>query len=93
MGELPVGTFLYVDRAPGVHPVGVEPQPSASAFGGQAPTQPVPMTLLPGDTAYLRIGVVTTPVWVEVTLTPMDAMDARRDLAELREVVTAPTGD
>lgn len=91
VGELPVGTFLYVDRAPGLYEVGVLPQPSVSAFGGQAPTQPVSINLLAGDTRYLRVGVTSTPVWVEVSLTPVDPIDAQQDLASLVDV-TAPGG-
>ncbi len=93
VGELPIGSYLYVDRAPGLYPVGVLPQPSVSAFGGQAPTQPVSMNLLGGDTSYLRVGVVSTPVWIEVTLTPMDPIDAQRDLASLVEVLPPASGD
>jgi hypothetical protein len=93
VGELPVGSFLYVDRLPGVYPVGVLPQPNVSAFGGQAPTQPVAMSVAAGASSYLRVGVVPTPVWVEVTLTPMDPSDALRDLASLRLMLAPASGD
>ena len=86
VGELPVGTFLYVDRAPGVYSVGVQPQPDVSSFGGQAPTQPVSVDLRAGETSYLRVGVDPTPVWVIVSLTPMDPSGAQQDLASLVEL-------
>jgi hypothetical protein len=46
-----------------------------------------------GATSYLRVGVVSTPVWVEVALTPMGPVDAQRDLASLSEVQTPARGD
>jgi len=90
VGELPVGTFLHADRSPGIHEVGVQPQPDVSAFGDQDPTQPVSVELTPGKTSYLQVGVVSSPISVGVSLTPMDAGGAQQDLADLTEA--APPG-
>jgi len=85
VGELPVGTFLYLDRSPGVHEIGVKKQPNVSAFGGQAPTQPLAIVLAPGETSYVRFNVISSPVWINSTLTPMDPTVAQRNLATLYE--------
>jgi len=85
VGDLPVGTFRYVDRSPGLHEIGVNKQPNVSAFGGQAPTQPVAIVLTPGETSYLRFNVISSPVWINSTLTPMDPTVAQRNLATLSE--------
>jgi hypothetical protein len=90
VGELPVGTFVYVDRPPGAHEVGVKAQPNFSAFGGQAPTPPVSIMYLPAQTSYLRFGVYGTPVWVNVILTPMDPTIAQREVSTLYQA--APPG-
>jgi len=89
VGELPVGTFLYVDRPPGVHEIGVLKQPNVSAFGGQAPTPPVAIQLVPGETSYMRFNVLSSPVWINSTLTPMDPEVAQHNLATLHPAVTA----
>jgi len=85
VGELPIGTFLYVDLAPGVHEIAVTKQPNASAFGGQAPTQPVAIVLAPGEISHVRFDVISSPVWIKSSLTPMDAMVAQRHLATLTQ--------
>jgi hypothetical protein len=85
VGELPVGTFLFLDRPPGVHEIWVKKQPNVSAFGGQAPTRPIAVQLAPGETSYVRFEVNVTPVWIESTLTPMDPTDAQSDLARLTQ--------
>ncbi len=85
VGELPVGTFLYLDRPPGIHEVAAKKQPNVSAFGGQAPTKPVAIQLAPAETSYLRFDVNSTPVWIESYLTPMDPMVAQGELAALSE--------
>lgn len=85
VGELTVGSFLYVDRSPGIHEIGVKKQSNVSAFGGQAPTKPVAIRLAPAETSYLRFGVNSTPVWIESSLTPIDPMVAQSELASLTE--------
>lgn len=85
VGELPVGTFLYLDRPPGLHEVGVKKQPNVSAFGGQAPSKPVAIQLAPAETSYLRFDVNSTPVWIESYLTPRDPMAAEGELAPLSQ--------
>ncbi|MFI5216373.1 MAG: hypothetical protein ACHQ3O_07505 [Candidatus Limnocylindria bacterium] len=85
VGDLPLGTFRYVDRAPGVHLIAIKKQPNVSAFGGQAPTRPVDVLLAPGETTYVRFDVEVTPVWIESSLTPMDPITAQSHLSTLRQ--------
>jgi hypothetical protein len=53
VGKLCVGNFFAVDRPPGAHPVGVGIDRNLSAFGEQGVTEPVDLTLAPGETAYV----------------------------------------
>jgi hypothetical protein len=91
VGELTIGTFLYLDRSPGVHEIWVKKQPNVSAFGGQAPIRPIAVLLAPAEASYVRFEVNSTPVWIETTLIPMNPTDALSDLATLTEA--APLGE
>jgi hypothetical protein len=90
VGELPAGTFLFVDRPPGVREIAVAKQPNASAFGGQAPSKPIAVLLVPGETSYVQFVVNLTPVWIESWLTPTDPIPAQSELTRLTQADSGP---
>lgn len=83
VGKLRVGNFFLVDRPPGVHQVGVGIDPNLSSFGEQGVTEPVALTLAPGETAYVQVYALAMSQSVKVMLTRELAMNGLRDISSL----------
>jgi len=81
-GALPMGTWLFVDEPAGVRQVDSPLWPAYSAFGGQLRTTPIEVALAPGTTSFVSVELLSAGP-IQVTLVPMDAADALRDLARL----------
>jgi hypothetical protein len=83
VGKLCVGNFFVVDRPPGAHEVGVGIDRNLSAFGEQGATEPVDLTLAPGETAYVQVYALAMSQSVKVMLTREPAMNGLRDISSL----------
>jgi hypothetical protein len=90
VGALRVGTFRAVDRPAGPHQIGVRMEPYLGAFGSQDPTQPQPVELAAGGTAYVEVLVLAGAAAVQVLLHPEQGEEAESALARL---VQLPPGD
>jgi hypothetical protein len=92
VGKLCVGTFFSEDRSPGAHQVGVGIDRNLSAFGEQGATEPVDVTLAPGETAYVQVYALWLSQSVKVMLTRETATNGLRDISSLRfaNPVSAP---
>ena len=92
VGKLCVGDFFSEDRSPGAHQVGVGIDRNLSAFGEQGATEPVDVTLAPGETAYVQVYALWLSQSVKVMLTRETATNGLRDISSLRfaNPVSAP---
>jgi len=84
VGKLCVGHFFAVDQSPGLHQVGVGLDKNLSAFGEQGVTEPVSLTLGPGETAYVQVYALAMSQQVKVMLTTEPAANGSRDVSSLR---------
>lgn len=84
VGKLCVGNFFAVDQPPGVHQVGVGIDKNLSAFGEQGVTEPVDLTLGPGETGYVQVYALAMSQQVKVMLTKEPAANGSRDISSLR---------
>jgi hypothetical protein len=84
VGKLCVGNFFSEDRSPGAHQVGVGIDRNLSAFGEQGATEPVELTLAPGETAYVQVYALWMSQSVKVMLSREPATNGSRDISSLR---------
>ncbi len=89
-GTLHAGTFLAFERQAGPHTIGIQPDPDLTAFGNEASTPPLTLTLGSGATAYVQVSALAVGSQVSVTLTPEDAATGLRDLSTLTAAAPRP---
>jgi len=90
IGKIGSGTFFYRDVPAGVHQVGVMTDEHLAGLGNQGATDPVELSVAPGTTSYVQVGVLVTVGMVKVVLTPEHTADAQRDLSDLYLTVPVP---
>ena len=88
VGTLRPGTFLYLDRPAGLHPIGVSQQ-QASVISTQIATEPVTIEVFPGATSYVSASAVAIVAATQVILRSEAPDAAVRDLSDLSWVPPA----
>jgi hypothetical protein len=84
VGSLPMGTWFWVDQPAGLHRLDSPLWPAYSAFGHQLRTAPVEVELASGTTSFVSVSLLTTDP-LRVSLAPVSAGQAQRDLATLEQ--------
>jgi hypothetical protein len=85
VGKLGMGSFVWVDRTPDWHSVGVVRGRFESAFGEQSPARPFAVMLAPGETTYVELQVLVLGTTIQANLRKPDLEAQARALAALRE--------
>ncbi|MFP6640456.1 MAG: DUF2846 domain-containing protein [Myxococcota bacterium] len=83
VGQSRSGTFLVVDRRPGSYTIEAAKEASFSAFGGQMKSEPARISLVAGQSAYVRLHVVNSEYFVQVKAILEDPAAAHLELSTL----------
>lgn len=77
------GTFLVLDRPPGEYTIEAAQEASFAAFGNQKASVPARISLKKGETAYVRLHMLSNELFAQVKSIPEDAAAGQLELRTL----------